>query len=198
MGRIDFTRRLTRRFDETYLQASNHYVRLIPRATQADRPIQAGMVLNTAVADDAAAAPALPQWLVFRCEDALFGVPLDRVREIVPPRAMTRLPGAVAGVCGLAGVRGRVVTVVDLGVLLGCRPSAPLPEHRLLLLDLDGRRLGAAVDEVVTIAAAQVEAPAGGAPVVQGRVGMGRTDDTAFVALDPVRLLARLLSPTIV
>jgi purine-binding chemotaxis protein CheW len=156
------------------------------------------MVLNTAVADDATAAPALPQWLVFRCGDGLFGVPLDRVREIVPPRPMTRLPGAVAGVCGLAGVRGRVVTVVDLGVLLGCPPAAYRPDHRLLLLDLDGRRCGAAVDEVVTIAAAQVDASGGGAAALPGRVGMGRTDDTAFVALDPVTLLARLLSPTIV
>jgi chemotaxis signal transduction protein len=58
---------------------------------------------------------------------------LDCVVEIIPPRPFTRLPGAGADVCGLVGVGGRVVTVFDLGVVLGLGRAADHADHRLLL-----------------------------------------------------------------
>jgi purine-binding chemotaxis protein CheW len=159
------------------------------------------MVSRTAVADDAAThAPAAAQWVVFLCNGDRFGILLDRVREIVAPRQFTRVPGAGRNVCGLVGIRGRVVTVVDLGSLLGGRPAAATPDHRLLLLDIEGRRIGAAVEAVVTIAAAGVEAlapaSAPGSVPPEALLGSGRVEDGEFMALDPAPLLRHLLSQT--
>lgn len=150
---------------------------------------------RSAIADDAAAALHTGvQWLVFRCAGDDYGMRLDRVREIVPPRPLTRLPGTGPEVGGLAGLRGSVVTVLDLGVLLAGRGAVTNADHRLLLLDVNGRRLGAAVDEVVTIAPAVLHpGPGNGAPGVPGSLGTGRTDDGSFVALEPSLLLERLL-----
>jgi chemotaxis signal transduction protein len=151
------------------------------------------MVLKT-VADDAAAPPlASTQWVVFRCAGARFGLPLDRVREILAPRPFTRLPGAGPEVCGLAGIRGRVVTVLDLGVVLRNTPAAAVADHRLLLLDINGRQVGAAVDEVVMIVPALVVPAGEGGTELPAAVGTGRMEDGAFVALDPVRLIEQLL-----
>lgn len=118
-----------------------------------------------------------------------YGVPLDCVGEIITARPFTRLPGAGPEVCGLAGVRGRVVTVFDLGAVLGLRSVATLPDYRMLLLDLGARRIGAVVEDVVDIAPARVER--GGD--VPGVIGMGHMPDGEFTALDPQVLLGRLL-----
>lgn len=155
------------------------------------------MVLTTA-AEAGADAPAATQWVVFRCAGRRFGVPLARVTEIIVPQPFTRLPGADAAVCGLVGVRGRVVTVLDFGVLLGVRSSGAQPDHRLLLLDLEGRRIGAAVDDVVEIVPARV-APGDGTAADAGIpadavLGTGRSDDGVFTAIAPHRLTAGLLN----
>lgn len=155
------------------------------------------MVLTTA-AEAGIDVPAATQWVVFRCAGRRFGVPLARVTEIIAPQPFTRLPGTGREVCGLVGVRGRVVTVLDFGEMLGGRPATAAPDHRLLLLDIAGRRLGAAVDEVMEIALASVgpRAETGdddGIPDGTG-LGMGRSDDGEFIAVDPEALTARLLN----
>jgi purine-binding chemotaxis protein CheW len=164
------------------------------------------MVSQLAVADEADAhAPVAAQWVVFLCHGTRFGVPLDCVREIVAPRPFTRLPGAGPAVCGLAALRGRVITVLDLGVLLGDSPAALHEEHRLLVLDVAGRITGAAVDEVVMIGPAQLDtasATHGSAtvgPVARTAtpagavVGTGHCEEVDFQALDPALLTGHLL-----
>jgi chemotaxis signal transduction protein len=147
-------------------------------------------VSNSAVVAEAGThVPAALPWVVFSCEGRQYGVPLECVSEIITPRPFTRLPGAGPEVCGLAGVRGRVVTVFDLGAVLGLRRAATFPDHRLLLMDLGLRRIGGAVEDVVDIAPARVEREAGAA----GVVGTGYMTDAEFTALDPHMLLGRLL-----
>jgi purine-binding chemotaxis protein CheW len=147
-------------------------------------------VSNTAVVAEAGTnVPVSLPWVVFTCADARYGVPLECVSEIITPRPFTRLPGAGREVCGLVGVRGRVITVFDLGAVLGLRSAISLPDHRLLLLDLDTRRVGAAVEDVVDIAPARLEREDGAA----GVVGTAHMADATFTALDPRLLLRRLM-----
>ena len=146
---------------------------------------------NAVVAEAGTHAPAVVQWVVFRCAGRRFGFPLETVSEIITPRQFTRLPGTGREVCGLVGVRGRVVTVFDLGVVLDLDSSAATPDHRLLLLTLAGRRIGAAVDEVVSIAPARVRA--GAATDDVWILGTGAAEDGEFVALAPQLLLQHLL-----
>lgn len=142
--------------------------------------------------------PAEGQWVVFRCDARRFGFMLERAREIITPRPFTRLPGAGPEVCGLIGFRGRVITVFDLGVVLGLRGAGTLPDHRLLLLDVGTRRVAAAVDDVVSIARAKLEprpsADLYDGPASAGVLGLGRGEDGIFTALDPDPLLQHLLA----
>lgn len=153
-------------------------------------------------ADDGVMASVAPQWVVFACGEHWFGLPLDRTREILPPRAITRLPGCGPEVCGLVGIRGRVVTVFDFGVVIGGEPSLSKPDHRLLVLYVKGRRVGAVVDEIVAVS----REPSGGVlsldsdalrPYDVDRddlLGVGAFGDRPFLALDPDRILGRLLT----
>jgi purine-binding chemotaxis protein CheW len=157
---------------------------------------------------DSAAAAGLgvplspgPQWVVFTCDRRRFVVPLERVREILTPQPLTRLPGCGPEVAGLAGVRGRVVTTFDFGVLLTARPSVATDDHRLLLIEQGERLVGAVVDEVVSVTRAETGSYLPGEPGFVGLrlnredvAGAGRIDGEPFVSLNLDAILGRVLA----
>lgn len=164
----------------------------IPPSLRTEDFDPAGNVLTSA---EAGTDTATTQWVVFRCGGRHFGVPLVCVAEILLAQPFTRLPGTGPDVCGIVGVRGHVITVLDFGVLLGTQASGTDADHRLLLLDVYGRRIGAAVDDVTDVAPGSLNAtgaPAGELPP-GAVVGTGRCGDTLFTALDPESLIAHLL-----
>jgi len=160
------------------------------------------MVPSSAVQIGERAAPrTVPQWVVFACEGHHFGVPLARVREILPPRPCTRLPGCGPVVCGLMGLRGRAITVFDLGVALSLRPAAAITDHRLLIVETGERLVGFAVEEVVAVTPADLGALVLEADVLrrfdvdrEDILGVGTVGSRAFLALDSDRIASRLLA----
>lgn len=92
-----------------------------------------------------------PEWVIFGCSGERFAIPLSQVREILLPQPTIRLPGCGPEVCGLTGLRGRILTVFDLGAALDLRPAASVPDHRLLLLEHGGEVVAGAVEEVFSI-----------------------------------------------
>lgn len=142
----------------------------------------------------------MPQWVVFTCDGRRFGVPMASVREILPARPATRLPGCGPEVLGLVGRRGRVVTAFDFGAVMALRPAAANTGHRLLLIDHEDKLLGLVVDEVISVVRAQEPAtrpsarPAG-APDESEDAMLGAIGDgaDAFLAIDPRPILTRLL-----
>jgi purine-binding chemotaxis protein CheW len=137
------------------------------------------------------------QWVVFSCGGQRFGLPLDRVREILTPRPFVRLPGATEEVCGLVGVRSRVVTAFDLGVVLGLSPARATSDHRLLLVEFGERTPAFVVDEVHAVAPSDLAEDAG-AEAAHARdaemvLGIGEFEELPFCVLDLDRILDRLL-----
>jgi chemotaxis signal transduction protein len=147
--------------------------------------------------------PAAPQWVVFVCGGRRFGFPLEHVREILTPAPFTRLPGAGPAVCGLTSLRGRLLTVLDAGVILGGAAAAAAPDYRVLVLDMGGRRVGTAVDAIVAVSRAPLGEPGVGelagtsdTPAVSGGIavlGTAVLDSGPFLALDPITLTDGLL-----
>jgi chemotaxis signal transduction protein len=111
----------------------------------------------TAEAPTPIAAPeAESRFLLVTASGCRFALELDAVREIIPARPCTRIPGVEAYVRGLVNLRGRVLTVVDLAERLG-RRSAPDASQRIVVLHHEGREVGLVVDEVVRIASRNEE-----------------------------------------
>ena len=67
----------------------------------------------------AAATVAERRALLLPCGADWYAVGLASVEEVVEGVRVTRLPGAPAAALGVVNVRGRVVPVLDLGLLLG-------------------------------------------------------------------------------
>jgi purine-binding chemotaxis protein CheW len=86
-------------------------------------------------------------FLIVEGGGTLFGVDQALVREIVPARQITRLPGAPAAVRGLLNVRGTLVTIVDLATRFG-RGRAESEEPSVVIAVTTARTLGLLVDDV--------------------------------------------------
>ncbi len=125
----------------------------------------------------------------------MFGCDIALVREIVPFRHPTRLPGAPAYVAGLINLRGTVVTVVDLGVRLGVGP-VNRDEGSIVLIEHGATVVGLGVDEVrdvQLVADEHVEAPHADADVGGVVSGLARVGEDVVALLDVRAIVGQVL-----
>lgn len=118
---------------------------------------------------DTEATPSLPSWespaaadrsgpaqdveaLVFRVAGQSFGLPLERVAEVVRLRPVTRLPRAPAGVLGVVELRGKVIGVFEAPAP-HVRPATEArgPHQRLVVLRTSAGDAALRVDQVVGV-----------------------------------------------
>lgn len=78
---------------------------------------------------------------------AEFGLPAGRVREVLRPPPLTRVPFAPRDVRGVAQLRGTLLAVMDLGLRLGSAPAAS-PGRLVVVAGPGGEPLGLLVDRV--------------------------------------------------
>ncbi|HEU4641976.1 MAG TPA: chemotaxis protein CheW [Gemmatimonadaceae bacterium] len=136
------------------------------------------------------------QLLIFRLADRRYGVSLDTVREILPFRRPTRLPGGGAQVAGLVNVRGTIVTVLDLGARLGERAAARAGGS-IVLVEHGGKVVGVAVDEVLDVLrVADVEIETDAAELIPGGTvrALGRLDGEVVGILDIQDIITQVLA----
>jgi len=140
------------------------------------------------------------EYLAFRVSGGVFAVPVAIVREIVRASRITPVPRAPHAILGITSFRGRIVTVIDLGLRLGIDSSANTPERgrtltdaargrmRTLMVDVAGETLGLTVDEVLVVhrfAPREIEraSQAVGGDVADHVVGIARPSDSEVVQL---------------
>ena len=131
--------------------------------------------------------------LLFRVAGKVYGCDIEAVREIIPYRRATRLPGAPSFVQGLINLRGTIVTVLDLGTRLD--PERPSVRDGSIILAIHGTRVvGVAVDEVMdvqNISEEHVESH-GGARDALIR-GLGHLENDVVVLVDIHTLVTQVL-----
>jgi purine-binding chemotaxis protein CheW len=145
---------------------------------------------ETTVLDALAAA----RTLLFRVGERTYGCDIDAVREIIPYRRATRLPGAPAYVQGLVNLRGTIVTVLDLGVRLD-PAREPLRDGSIILAQHGARNVGVVVDEVMDVQAMDEEPVNTGAGESRGGLvrGLGHLGDDIVALIDIHLLVTQVL-----
>ncbi len=136
--------------------------------------------------DAAEAEEAGARLLLFGVHGRVYACEIGEVREIIPFRRITRLPGAPAHVLGLINLRGSVVTVLDLGVRLA---GAPVDRTlgSIVLVEAGAKVVGLGVSDVrdvQRVPAGAVGADAEGADgaLVRGLVHVTTVDHAASSA----------------
>lgn len=133
--------------------------------------------------------------VLFRLNDRLYGIDLDAVREILPVRRATRLPGSPAYVAGLINVRGTIVTVLDLGARLDGNSSLTA-DGSIILVEHRQKLVGVAVAEVrdvMVIPAESIERATDGEGADASIVGLGRMHDKVVIILDIHTIIKHVL-----
>lgn len=104
------------------------------------------------------------QYLTFVSAGQTFGVPIMRMKEIVPYSGCTRVPLAPGPVAGLINLRGRAIPVVDLAVRFGFERTRVTRRSCILIVDLVDRErpemgiLADSVSRVMDVDAESLEA----------------------------------------
>jgi len=73
--------------------------------------------------------------LTFTAGPNRYAIDVARVVELVPKVALRSIPHAPAFLAGLLGYRGKVVPVIDLGLLLGAAPCRDRLSTRIILVN---------------------------------------------------------------
>jgi len=100
-------------------------------------------------------------FIVVSAAGQLFGFRAREVLKVIEVGAVARVPRLPQAVVGITPYRGRIVTVVDLAVLLGCGAGAVDGNagRRIVLLDTGSRNVGVLVDRVEVISAMDLIEP---------------------------------------
>lgn len=134
--------------------------------------------------------------VLFRLGSLVCAAPATGVREVIPAGSPTRIPGASGSVSGLLNVRGTLLTVVSGSRVIGLADSEEPPES-VLVLDLNGRSVGLAVDEVLDLVEVQEDQLEDGEalPGIDQRLvrQVGHHGGRVFAVLDVEALVMPLL-----
>ena len=139
---------------------------------------------------------AAARTLLFRVAGSVYGCDIDAVREIIPYRRATRLPGAPPYVQGLINLRGTIVTVIDLGTRLDpSRPPVRDAGGSIILAEHGTHVVGVAVDEVMDVQAIAEEPVEAGLGDTRGGLvrGLGHREDDVVVLIDIHTLVTQVL-----
>lgn len=142
------------------------------------------------------AEPSGPQWLLLELVEGLYAVDSAAVREIVPYRPVTRLPGAPTFVRGIMNLRGQLVTVVDLSLRL-TGAAAANAEGSTVVVQSGERLLGLLVPDVRDVQPLDLSGPESLAVPKAGRglvTGMGRLADEVVLLIDVDELVRQTLA----
>jgi len=125
-----------------------------------------------------------------------FGVPIERVHQIVGVPEITAVPDSPDCVEGVINLRGKIVSIVDLRKRFGEKEIRSHRKNRVLVVEVQGKMVGLIVDsasEVLKIPHADIEQP----PNVfeEGDLnyvtGVGKLNGRLIILVDLTKILQR-------
>lgn len=88
------------------------------------------------------------QLVVFTLGLEEYAIHISYAQEIIRVPALTKVPSIPEFIEGVFNLRGKVIPVIDLKKRFGFGESERNNDNRLLILELDGMKLGIVVDDV--------------------------------------------------
>jgi purine-binding chemotaxis protein CheW len=97
------------------------------------------------------------QMSCFYVGSALCGIDINVIQEMNRQMEMTKVPQAPAYVLGIMNLRGRIVTIIDLGLKLGLSPSKVTDTSRIIIVNSRDENIGLLVDKITDVVTAKWE-----------------------------------------
>jgi len=108
------------------------------------------------MAETTAASSEL-EFATFFVGGALCGINILNIQEINKHFDITQVPQSSDYVKGILNLRGRIVTIIDLGKKLGLEPVNQTADNRNLIVNSEDEHIGLLVDSISDVAIANQE-----------------------------------------
>ena len=98
--------------------------------------------------------------VTMRVMGQLFGIPVERVQDVLRTHKVARIPLAPAEVAGAINLRGRIVTVIDIRKCLHLAPIVEGTSSMFVVVEQQGELYSLMVDsvgEVMNVPVSQIE-----------------------------------------
>jgi purine-binding chemotaxis protein CheW len=134
--------------------------------------------------------------VVFRVDRAEYVLPAASVLELESFTGATPVPGAAPYIAGLVQIRGRVIPVVDLRKRFGMPAVDRQLEHRVIVVEHEGRQVGLLVDTAREVMRVPAEAFRPPPELIVEQAGpyvkaVAEVDKRLLMLLDPHFLLVQ-------
>ena len=108
---------------------------------------------NHAVADVSPenSVEEIRQFIGIRFGTELYGIPIEKTREITKPIRITGIPGTLPHVKGLMNLHGEILCVVDVKILLNMGKTQMTEKSRIVVVKTAEGPVGIFCDEVADI-----------------------------------------------
>lgn len=130
----------------------------------------------------------------FSVGEAQCGIDILKIQEINKQTEVTGVPQSPDYVVGVLNLRGRIVTVIDLGLKTGLSPITRDKDNRNIIVDSMGEHIGLLVDRISDVMSADpshVEPPPANLGGIEGSYfeGVVKTEAGLIGVLDIERVL---------
>lgn len=125
-----------------------------------------------------------------------YGINVFKVQEVIPCPPLTEIPGAHPVVRGIANMRGKTITVMDLSMAIG-GPSLGDPTNRIIVITEYNRRiqgfLVGSVDRIININWEKVLPPPKGIPDDSYMTAVTKVDDEMVEIIDVEKVMKEVV-----
>lgn len=93
-------------------------------------------------------------------DEQIFGIPIRKVRDVLETLQLTDVPGTSSFIAGVANLRGRIVTAIDLGARISQIETIRTRTGMNVVLESNGELFSIIVDrvgDVLTLETAKLE-----------------------------------------
>ncbi|HDN79318.1 MAG TPA: chemotaxis protein CheW [Chloroflexi bacterium] len=135
------------------------------------------------------------QFVIFKLNESEFGVEIGQVLRITRLMEVTRVPRAPRFLEGVVNVHGEIIPVLDLKKRLDLPVGEYGDQARILIVEVEGQKVGMLVDSVTEIAwipVSAIQPPPEMVAEISGVYlkGLGRLDNRLIIILDLSRVLS--------
>ena len=130
-------------------------------------------------------------FLAFRIGDRKLAFPLEKVERVIRMAALVPVPEAPEWISGLLNLHGKVMPVISLRKRLGLSRKGANPDHRILVMQTQNRKLGViaeTVEEVVAVSEDHLAKPEGTLKESQLLNAVIRKNDEVYLVLEADQL----------
>ena len=130
----------------------------------------------------------------FKLRDSLYALDAAIVLEVIRVAEISPVPHAPAEVIGVINLRGRIVTLIDIGLILGFAPASISSQSRIFIVEDRGEYTGLLADqvsEVTEVADPDLQVPPANIPQEQLKFcrSVYRVSGRVVLLLDTTALL---------